>query len=283
MILGLIAFTTASWGDYIGEVIQTEGVAELQKAEIRQKGLTEKWEKLSYKDEIFLADTIRTGATGKVETLLEYHDVDAVWSLLENGIMYFDEEEPICKTRKSAPRMKKRIAHLDRGTVRGAVSPHAAAGSVTEIRTPNAVVCVPGTTFILRFIPPDTTELITLEGFTIISSLELARRPVVEGVVWVEVEQSHSSQVVKTAAPTAPERVSPEALKRAQELRVTPEVDQTVHPTELLPTRPQPDALVRQAELRVPIEVPGDPSASPALIETIQDTLLQIEFDNPNQ
>ena len=121
-ILGLIAFTTAGWADFIGEVIQTEGAAELQKTEMRQKGLTDKWEKLSYKDEIFLADTIRTGASGKVEALVEYQDVDAVWSLLENGSMYFDEEEPICEALKSETQKQKRILHLNEGTVRGAGS-----------------------------------------------------------------------------------------------------------------------------------------------------------------
>ncbi len=282
-ILGLIAFTTAGWADFIGEVIQTEGAAELQKAEMRQKGLTDEWEKLSYKDEIFLTDTIRTGASGKVEALVEYQDVDAVWSLLENGSMYFDEEEPICEARKSKTQKQKKILHLNEGTVRGAVSQHAATASATEIRTPNAVVCVPGTTFILRFSPPDTTEVITIEGFTFIRNLELAKEQAAEKAEWVEVKQGHSSQVVEAEAPTAPKLLSPEALKRAQELRVTPQVHQTVHPTELLPARPQPDALIRQAELRVPIEVPGDPSASPALIEAIPTTLLQIEFDNPNQ
>ena len=127
MILGLIAFTSAGWGDFIGEVIQTEGAAELQKAEMRQKGLTAEWEKLSYKDEIFLSDTIRTGASGQVEALVEYQDVDAVWSLLENGSMYFDEEEPICEARKSETQKQKRVAHLKEGTVRGAVSQHSPA------------------------------------------------------------------------------------------------------------------------------------------------------------
>ena len=95
IILGMIAFTTAGWGDFVAEVVHSEGDAELQRS------LTDIWETLSYMEEIHLADTLRTGATGKVEALVGYQDIDAVWSLFADSSMYFDEEEPFCETRKS--------------------------------------------------------------------------------------------------------------------------------------------------------------------------------------
>ena len=277
IILAMIAFTTAGWGDYIAEVVQTEGVAELLKAEMRQKDLTDKWETLSYMEEIFLADTLRTGATGKVKALVEYQDIDAVWSLLENGSMYFDEEEPFCEARKS-----KRILHLKEGTVRGAVSKHSATASATEIRTPNALICVPGTTFILRSSPPDTTginttEIIALEGVTIICNLKLAEGQVAEKAECVEVKQGYSSQVVKTGAPTAPKLLSPAALKRAQKLRITPQVHQTVHPTVKLIRHPPVDEFIPRVgkEPPFPRGIYTPDQNSPLI-------LLQIEFPNPN-
>jgi len=279
IILAMIAFTTAGWGDYIAEVVQTEGVAELLKAEMRQKDLTDKWETLSYMEEIFLADTLRTGATGKVKALVEYQDIDAVWSLLENGSMYFDEEEPFCK---SETQKQKRILHLKEGTVRGDVSQRSAAAPETEIRTPHAVICVPGTTFILRSRTPDTTEIntteiITLEGVTIICNLKLAEGQVAEKAECVEVKQGYSSQVVETRAPTAPKLLSPAALKRAQELRITAQVHQTVHPTVKLIRHPPVDEFIPRVgkEPPFPRGIYTPDQNSPLI-------LLQIEFPNPN-
>ena len=290
MILGMIAFTTAGWGDFVAEVVETKGDAELLKAEMRQKGLSDKWETLSYMEEIFLADTLRTGATGKVEALVEYQDIDAVWSLLENGSMYFDEEEPFCEARKSETQKQKRILHLKEGTVRGAVSKHSATASATEIRTPNAeirtpnaVICVPGTTFILRSSTPDTTEIntteiIALEGFTIICNLKLAEGQVAEKAECVEVKQGYSSQVVETGAPTAPKLLSAAALKREQELGITPQVHQTVHPTVKLLRRQPVEEFIPPVGKEPPF--PLGIYTPDVFFEPL--ILLEIEIPNPN-
>jgi hypothetical protein len=275
MVLGMIAFTTAGWGDFFAEVVETKGVAELQKAEMRQKGLTDKWKPLSPMEEIFLADTIRTGATGKVKALVEYQGIEAVWSLFANGSMYFDEEEPFCNK-------SKRILHLE-GTVRGAVSKRSATAPELEAGTDNARICVPGTTFILRSSPPDTTginttEIIPLEGVTVICNLKLAEGQVAEKGECVEVKQGYSSQVVETRAPTAPKLLSPVALKRAQELRITAQVHQTVHPrVKLLRRLPDEEYIPRVGkEPPFPRGIYTPDYPSPLI-------LLQIEFPNPNQ
>lgn len=276
MILAMIAFTTAGWGDFVAVVVQTEGDAELQ------RGLTDKWETLSSREEIFifLADTLRTGATGQVEALVEYQDIDGVWSLFQNGSMRFDEEEPFCEK-------SKRILHLEEGTVRGAVSknsaavsPHSAAASETEIRTPNAGICVPGTTFILRTSTPDTTginttEIIALEGVTVICNLKLAEGQVAEKGECVEVKQGYSSQVVETRAPTAPKLLSQEELKEAQKLRITPQV----HPTVKLIRHPPVDEVIPPVGKEPPFPLEIYPP------EVFFEPLIQLEIEilpNPN-
>ena len=193
------------------EVVHTQGKAELLKSQGQQPG-TDNWEKLAYKGTVFLLDSIRTGAESTAETLLEYRELDTVWTLFQNGKIHFTEEEAICEAQGEG-QPQQRIAYLDEGDIRGATSRRSDAAPAAALRTKNAVICATGTIFIVRFIPPNTTIVIVLEGTVQVRTFAPASG-------WVEVEEGFQTEVVDTQPPPAPARLSEEALQRERQRRV---------------------------------------------------------------
>jgi hypothetical protein len=131
LLLGLLALPTRGWGqaaERIGTVLAVEGVAEVRAAEARE------WERLRFRDGIFLNDTVRTAEQSKVKVLLRD---DSVMTLAERSEMQFTEFLLTEQQRRS-------IVNLFVGKVRVLTTRLFGAGSFTEVHTPNAVAGVRG-------------------------------------------------------------------------------------------------------------------------------------------
>jgi hypothetical protein len=244
----------------------------------------DKWNTLSFGRDIFVSDFIRTGADGKAQTLLEH--LGMLSALDENGLMYFTEAQPLCQLRGTPAQEKQSIEHLRlrKGTVRIAISRDADTEWVPAISTGNALICPHATTVLVRFVPPDTTEVIALEGTVLIRTFDPDKAPEAQPTTdWVAVPERHSAQVVGTQAPTTPLPLSREAVQRVQEQRVVAQVPPVVRPTERLPDLTPPREPARQVEARVPMNVPGDPSVSPPVVAATRSALVQIILPNPNR
>jgi hypothetical protein len=191
-------------------VLAVDGTAEVQ----AQNATT--WEQLRFRDDIMVNDTVRTGANGKVKILLRD---DSIMTLGERSEMQFTEFLLTQEQRRT-------VVSLLIGTVRVVTTRLFGPGSVTEVRTPNTVAGVRGTTFLVRFIPPDTTEIISLDGVVTARNLDPAI-PQIEPV-----PQNFRTRIVGATPPTRAAAVPPSELQAIeQELRMTEQV-----PTEVLPT-----------------------------------------------
>ncbi|GIX48061.1 MAG: hypothetical protein KatS3mg131_2272 [Candidatus Tectimicrobiota bacterium] len=232
----LVALAGSAWGqapERIGTVLLVEGVAE-----VRAEGATE-WERLRFRDAVFVRDTVRTAAESKVKFLLRD---DSILTLGERSELELTEFLLREGQRRS-------ILSLLVGTVRVLTTRLFGVGSELEVRTPNSVVGVRGTAFIVRFVPPDTTEVIVLEGEVTVRHLEAAI-PGEEAV-----QANFRSRVRGAAPPERPEPVTPD--ERAQLEQAVQAIEQV--PEEVLPTEAlEPAGVPRGAEA-----LPGPQTEAP--------------------
>jgi hypothetical protein len=218
----------SGWGqaaERIGTVLVAEGTAEIQ-----TQGSTT-WEVVRFRDSIFHNDTVRTGAGGKVKVLLRD---DSILTLAEHSQLQVTDFLLTSQQRRM-------IVTLAVGTVRVIAERFSGANSVTEVHTPNAVVGAEGTTFMVVFIPPDTTDVISLEGVVTV------RNRVLLALEIQPLPANFRTRVVGTAPPTRAAEVSTDTLRQlAQEVRVVEQSPQEVLTTEKL------QALDTSQSLRAP-------------------------------
>ncbi len=256
LILGLPA--PSSWGqatDRIGTVILVDGTAEVQAQEASE------WERLRFRDALFVNDTVRTGAKSKIKALLQN---DSIITQGESTIMEFTEF-------LVTPQRRRTIISLVVGTLKVVAGGIFGARSVMEVHTPNTVAGIRGTTLIIRFIPPDTTDMIVVEGL-------VAARNRDPGAPEVEqVTTNTRSRVVGGNKPSKPTAISSSELQALeQEVSATEQI-----PSETLPTEDQPPPSVpRGAELgttATPIQTASQDVAlgvNDSTLQADQDTLL---------
>jgi hypothetical protein len=130
-LLGVLAVPSWSWSqttERIGTVLAVEGVAEVRAAQATE------WERLRFRDGIFLHDTIRTAADSTMKVLLRD---DSIMTLAEQSEMQFTDFLLTEQQRRS-------IVNLFVGKVRILTTRLFGGGSLTEIHTPNAVAGVRG-------------------------------------------------------------------------------------------------------------------------------------------
>ena len=221
-LLILVLPAPSSWGqgtDRIGTVILVDGTAEVQAQEASE------WERLRFRDALFVNDTVRTGAKSKIKALLQN---DSIITQGESTIMEFTEF-------LVTPQRRRTIISLVVGTLKVVAGGIFGARSVMEVHTPNTVAGIRGTTLIISFIPPDTTEITVLEG------LVTARNLLAPGVPEVEqVTPNTRSRVVGGNKPSKPTAISSSELQALeQEVSATEQI-----PSETLPTEDQPPLTV---------------------------------------
>ena len=149
-VLVLVAWATPSWGqgeERIGTVLAVEETAEVQAQAAVE------WERLRFRDAIFRNDTARTAANSKLKLLMRD---DSILTMSESSEMEFTEFVTTQQQQRS-------VVNMLVGTLKVVTTSILGAGSSLEIRTPNTVAGVRGTTFIISFIPPATSRR---PGFT---------------------------------------------------------------------------------------------------------------------
>ena len=216
LLLTCVMPPRSGWGqtaERIGTVLVAEGAAEVQTQE------TATWAAVHFRDSIFLNDTVRTGAGGRVKILLRD---DSILTLAEQSQIQFTDFLLTSQQRRL-------IVTLAVGTLRVIVERFSGSGSVTEVHTPNTVVGVEGTTFMVVFIPPDTTDVISLEGVVTVRNRALLALEI------QPIPANFRTRVVGTAAPTRAAEVATDTLRQlAQEVRVIEQSPQEVLTTEKL-------------------------------------------------
>jgi hypothetical protein len=127
-LLAVPTRSAAQGTERIGTVLAVDGVAE-----VRTRDATE-WERLKFRDAIFLNDTVRTAAESKLKVLL--HD-DSIMTLAERSEMRFTDALLTEQQRRT-------VVSLLVGKVRVLITRLFGTGSTTEVHTPNAVAGVRG-------------------------------------------------------------------------------------------------------------------------------------------
>jgi hypothetical protein len=130
LLVGL-ALPVSGWGqsaERIGTILALEGTAEVRSA------TASTWERLRFRDAIFLNDTVRTATASKVKVLLRD---DSILTLAEQSEMQFTEFLVGAQQQRS-------VISLVLGKVRVLKAALVGGSSETEIHTPNAVAGVRG-------------------------------------------------------------------------------------------------------------------------------------------
>lgn len=199
VLLGLMLSPSRSWGeDRFGTVLLVDGIAEVRAPN------ADAWRQLRFRDAIFLNDTVRTEAQSRLKLLRD----ESIWTLDERGQMQFTEAaKPWCKPRGPTPQttpQSRPVAQLLLGKLRGLTSLVFGSDAVAEVRTPNAVMCMYGTEFIVIFTPPDTSEFIGLDGLITVQHINLAI-PEIEPV-----PPNFRTRVERQAPPDTAVEITPE-------------------------------------------------------------------------
>lgn len=140
-----------SWGQEAkraGTVLAADGTVE-----VRAQGEAT-WEPLRFHDDVLVHDTVRTGENSKVKILLRD---DSIITLAEDSEMEFTEF-------RLTQQQRRNVMSLFVGTLKVLTTRIFGADSATEVHTPNAVAGVRGTVFVVRFIPPDLTNIFSEEN-----------------------------------------------------------------------------------------------------------------------
>jgi len=124
------------------------------------------------------------------------------------------------------PQQRRTVVSLALGKLRVVTTKIFGPGSATEVRTANTVAGVRGTSFVVIFIPPDTTQVLTLEGVVSVRNVN-PNIPQIQPV-----PQNFRTQVQGDTAPTGATPLSPaERQAIEQELRLTEQIPTEVKPT----------------------------------------------------
>ena len=209
-LLGVVCAPWQSWGqtdNRIATVLVVDGTAEVRAAN------TATWEPLQFRAALFEKDTVRTAPDGKVKVLLRD---DSIVTLAESSEMQFTEF-------LLTPQQRRTIISLTLGKVKMLTSTVFGAGSATEVRTANTVAGVRGTTFVVIFIPPEETEVVSLEGVVVVQNPQL---PQIEPL-----PANFRTQVIGFRAPTRATEV-PVSIRQTLELglRLTEQIPVEVKP-----------------------------------------------------
>ena len=208
IMLGMMTSPTLSWGqadERIGTVLAVDGTVEVQAAN------TTTWELLQFRAALFQNDTVRTGTESKVKVLLRD---DSIMTLAERSEMQFTEF-----LLNPQQNQRRTVVSLALGKLRVVTTKIFGAGSVTEVRTANTIAGVRGTGFIVIFIPPDTTQVLTIDGIVTVQHVNPAI-PQIEPV-----PQNFRTQVQGNTAPAAATVLSPAERQSAEQgLRLTEQV-----------------------------------------------------------
>lgn len=225
LLLACLALATApprSWGQQdtrIGTVVAVDGVAEVCASSANpcaDRGYT--WEALQFRAVLFAKDIVRTKPDSKVKVLLRD---ESIMTLAENSQMEFSEF--LLDPQKN---QRRTVVSLAVGKLRVLTTALFGAGSSTEVRTANTVAGVRGTTFVVIFIPPSTTEVLGLDGVVSVRHVNPAI-PQIEPL-----QQNFRTLVIGNTAPSQA-AVIPAAERQALErdLRLTEQVPAEVKPT----------------------------------------------------
>jgi hypothetical protein len=220
----------------IGTVLAVDGTAEVRVANVTT------WEALQFRAAIFPNDTVRTAANSKVKILLRD---DSIMTLAERSEMQFTEF-------LLTPQQRRTIVSLTLGKLRVVTTRIFGAGSVTEVRTANTVAGVRGTTFIVRFIPPEETEVAVLDGVVAVSNPNF---PQLEPV-----PANFHTQVIGNAAPNPATEV-PVSERQLLELglRLTEQIPVEVKPV----TERQAAGPIRGEQMTAGLVAPTTPVTLP--------------------
>lgn len=209
----LVVSPARTWGqadERIGTVLAVDGTAEARAANATA------WEPLQFRAAIFLNDTVRTVANSKLKVLLRD---DTIMTLAERSEMQFTESV-------LTPQQRRTVVSLAVGKLKVLTTGLFGGGSATEVRTPNTVAGVRGTTFVVIFIPPDITQVIGLDGVVTVRSLNPAI-PQIEPI-----PPNFSTQVTGNRAPGRATAVPlTERQSIESELRLTEQVPAEVQST----------------------------------------------------
>ena len=221
----------------IGTVLAVDGTAEVRVANATT------WEPLQFRAAIFPNDTVRTAANSKVKILLRD---DSIMTLAERSEMQFTE------FLLNRPQQRRTIVSLTLGKLRVVTTRIFGAGSVTEVRTANTVAGVRGTTFIVRFIPPEETEVAVLDGVVAVSNPNF---PQLEPV-----PANFRTQVIGNAAPNPATEV-PVSERQLLELglRLTEQIPVEVKPV----TERQAAGPIRGEQMTAGLVAPTAPVTPP--------------------
>ncbi|MGE3536699.1 MAG: FecR domain-containing protein [Candidatus Tectimicrobiota bacterium] len=214
LLLGLLAvIPSQSWGqqaERLATVVAVDG-----KAEVRAANSTQ-WEPLQFRALLFEKDTVRTGPDSKVKVLMRD---DSILTLAERSEMEFSEF-------LLTPQQRRSVLGLAVGKLRVVTSKIFGAGSGTEVRTANTVAGVRGTTFVVIFIPPSTTEVVGLDGVVTVRHLNPAI-PQIEPL-----QQNFRTRIVGNSPPSQAEVLSAEERQALEsELRLVEHVPVEIQPT----------------------------------------------------
>lgn len=176
----------------IGQLTLEEGSVKLRRA-----GQDQIIRTLGQKVEIFNGDELQTGAKSRAKLLLLIKK-DVV-DLYSNSFLNIDKIAGDTRSiRLPIGKAKFKVIPLRKARKVGQRRPF-------QVRTVNALIGVKGTEFVLST-GAEQTNLLTLDGAV---SMANVATPEVE----VEVGQNQASQITKTAAPTQPVQVSPQAVQ----------------------------------------------------------------------
>ena len=244
-LLGLLISATQSWGQddaRIGTVLAVDGIAEARAVNATA------WEPLQFRAAIFQNDTVRTGADSKVKILLRD---DAIMTLAERSEMEFTEFllNPEQNQRRS-------IVSLALGKLRVVTTRIFGAGSETQVRTANTVAGVRGTSFVVIFTPPATTQVLCFDGVVTARNVN----PAIPQVA--SVPANFSTQVQGDTAPAGARAISPaERQSVERELRLTEQVPAEVQTTSERQATAGPVRGEQVAAPTAPGVAPGAPAA----------------------
>lgn len=215
MLSGAFAFLPESWGeehDHIGVVLAVQGVAEIRATS------TSGWETLKFRDHIFIDETIRTHANGKIKLLLRN---DSMMTLSENTEIHMTEFLLNDQQHRS-------IISLVVGKVRVLTTKLFGRDDVTEIKTPNTVAGIRGSEEHVTYDDQrDRTIMLCVSGHCYLRHHHGPTK-------YLRVPEGHVSEHVGSRFPSVTRRISIQEYRRS-----VADLSLTTHDPRALPTEPK--------------------------------------------
>jgi len=231
-------------GERIGTVLTLEGTAEVRAAAASD------WERLRFRDAIFLNDTVRTAADSKLKVLLRD---DSILTLAERSEMQFTEFLLTNQQQRS-------VVSLVLGKVRVLKTRLLGGANETEVRTPNAVAGVRGSEELVAYDPPARqTTVLCVSG-------ECYMRDPLDPARVLIVPEGHIAQQIGNTFPTRTQQAS--ATERQTMTARMQATEQDLHETQTTIQQAQQRLLEPPGPLRGAAPGEGPPSPPPSAIIT---------------